>query len=170
MAPQIQGLKIEYPQQLNIQLAALFLNMSEGRLRSLCRENKVPFTREDGDTGAFIFQLAELQKFAAEPKTRAAGTGTRKEGPAGKAFMIHVTADKLQAVKKALGDVGIELEPRYDTAKQHAYQAKRKAEKAAAKAANAANPQAPKPVVAPAVPGAPVPATAKPVVPPTPSK
>ncbi len=130
--------KIDYPTEMNLRFASLFLNMSEGRLRALVREEKIVGTKTDD---GWMFKKADLEKYAAQPHPRATGGG--KASIAGKAFVVHVTADKLQKVKDALASVGIELEPRYDYAKQRAYQAKRKAEKAAAKPANAV-PQAAK--------------------------
>jgi hypothetical protein len=134
--------KIEYPNEMNLRFASLYINVSEGRMRALVREEKVKGTKtEEG----WIFQKADLDKYNAEPHARAGG-GTRTT-KAGKAFVIHVTPDKLATVKDALAKAGIELEQRYDYSKQRAYQAKVKAKKAAAKEAAKALP--PKPVAVP---------------------
>jgi hypothetical protein len=139
------GLKIEFPAQMDLRIASLFVNMSEGRMRALVREGKI--VGEKTDAG-WMFNKTDLEKFLVEPRTRA--QGTRKASPAGKALVIHVTADKMQAVKDALANIGVELEPRYDYTKQRAYQLKRKAEKAAAKKNGTA--AAPAPVAVPASP------------------
>jgi hypothetical protein len=136
-------IKIEFPEEMDLRFASLYLNMSDGRLRALVREEKIVGTKTDA---GWSFKKADLDKFNATPRVRASGTRVSKDG---KAFVVHVPTAKFASVKEALDKLGIELEQRYDYSKQRAYQAKVKAKKAAEKAAT---PVAPKPVI----PGQPV--------------
>jgi len=123
------NLKIEYPDVMDLRIAALFLGMSEGRLRTLVREEKVKGARDE-ESQKWTFKRTDLEAYLKEPKARAASNKATK---AGKAFINHLTIDKLQRAKDALAAIGVELEQRYDYSKQRAYQQKRKAAKAAAK-------------------------------------
>jgi hypothetical protein len=119
--------KLEFPDPMNIREASLYLSLGEQRVRTLHRENVIP---ADDSTGKLLFSKKDLDAFKAQP--RKAG-GTRKEGAAGKAYVIHVTADKLAKVQEFLNGQAIQLENRYDYSKMRAYQQKRNAAKKAAK-------------------------------------
>jgi len=126
---------VEFPEKMDLRLAAVFASVSEGRMRSLLREETIPSTKDEA--GKYVVTKAEITKWlnTKGAKTTRGAAGPRGEG---KAFIVKVPFAKLQAVKEALATQGIELQPRYDYSKQKAYQAKRKAEKAAAKAAKPA--------------------------------
>jgi hypothetical protein len=110
--------KISWPDQMNIREAALFLGLGEQRIRALVRAGDLHPTKVEGST-ANQFAKSELEAFKASD--RKAG-GTRKEGAAGKAYVIHVTGEKLARVQAALQAEGITLEPRYNYDKMRAYQ------------------------------------------------
>jgi hypothetical protein len=124
-----QGLKIEFPPVMDLRIASLYLNMSEGRMRALVREEKIKGTKTEQ---GWEFLKADLDVFNATPRPRAGGgTRTTKDG---KAFVVHVVPAKLQGFKDAMAKLEITVENRYDYTKQRAYQLKRKAAKAAAAA------------------------------------
>ena len=154
MSAQVPGLEIKYPDTMNLRIAALFLNLSEGRLRALVREGKVVGEQVEG---VWSFKKADLEVYNAAPKVRATPTGG-KAAKAGKAFIVHIVGNKVQAVKEALAAQGVELEQRYDYSKQRAYRTKRNAALKATKAAKAA--EAAKNAPAPVPTNTPVPTTA----------
>ena len=118
--------KINFPDQMNIRETALFLGVGEQRIRALVRSGELKSYPVEGST-AKVFHKNELVAFQNAPRK----AGGRKEGVAGKAYVIHVTGEKLAAVQNALKAQGIELEPRYNYAKMREYQKKSKANKAA---------------------------------------
>jgi len=132
--------KIQFPEQMNIREAALFLELGEQRVRTLHRAGTLAAS---DTTGRLMFVKKDLEAFKSTPRVR-----NTSERAAGKAFVIRVTGDKLAAVQKYLEGQGIKLEQRYDYDKMKAYQAKSKARKAQTKALNT-------PVTTPVVPVAP---------------
>jgi excisionase family DNA binding protein len=128
---------VEFPETMDLRLAAVYANVSESRMRNLLREETIPSVKDDG--GKYVIQKSDLAAWVAGSTKRTSKTGAVKGE--GKPFIIKVPFPKLQAVKEALAGLGIELQPRYDYAKQKAYQAKRKAEgKAPAKKSKKAAP------------------------------
>jgi len=121
--------KIQFPDPMNIREAALYLNLGEQRVRTLHRTEEL---KADDTSGRLMFKKADLDAWKAQP--RKTGGGARAEGAAGKAYVIHVTGDKLAAVQKALEGAGIKLEQRYNYEKMRAYQKRRNEAKRAAKA------------------------------------
>jgi len=121
--------KVQFPDQMDLRTASIYLGLSEMRVRALARSEELPGAKDDA--GAWVFAKADLDTFKAAPRTRKSGNkgGTRGEG---KAWIIKVKHQNLEAVKAALAEFGIELLPRYDYAKQTAYRLKRDAAKAAA--------------------------------------
>jgi excisionase family DNA binding protein len=133
---------VEFPDQMDLRLAAIYINVSEGRIRTLLREGTIQATKTDANKWVISKDVLDEYKTRA-PAPRAGGGGTRGEG---KAWVIKVPFAKLQAVKDALAPLAIELQPRYNYAKQKEYQAKKKAEKAAAAKAGKVAAPAPAPV------------------------
>jgi hypothetical protein len=120
----------QFPDPMDLRIAALYLNVSEARMRTLLREGTVKSDKVDGK---WSIKRADLDTYKNDK-----GTAPRKSGGTrgdGKAWIIHVKFQDLQKVKDALTPLGIQLEPRYDYAKQKEYQAKRKAAQAAEKKA-----------------------------------
>jgi hypothetical protein len=128
---------IDYPDPMNLRLAALFIDVSEMRIRALLREGKIKASKDA--EGRWSVTKADLNAYAATKGTRKA-TGERAEG---KAWIIHVKAVNAKDVQAALDKFGIKLEPRYDYEKQKAYRTERAKKISAAKKAAAT---APKPV------------------------
>jgi excisionase family DNA binding protein len=137
---------VDFPAVMDLRLASIYLNVSEGRIRTLLREGTIPSVKDD--SGHWAVAKTELDKYQ-ETKATTPRTGGAKGS--GKTYLIKIPFAKMQAVKDALAKEGIELQPRYDYAKQKAYQAKTKAAKAAKKAAEKAVP-APAPAQAPSNP------------------
>jgi hypothetical protein len=127
--------KINFPEEMNIREAALFLGIGEQRIRALVRSGELTVEKRDN---ANVFKKGVLQAFKDAPRK----TGGRKEGNAGKAYVIHVTGDKLAAVQDALGKIGVQLEPRYNYEKMRAYQKGRRDKLNAQKRAASGNGQA----------------------------
>lgn len=134
---------IDYPDPMNLRLAALFIDVSEMRIRALLREGKIKAGKDA--EGRWQVTKADLKAYADTKGTRKAG-GERAEG---KAWIIHVKAPNANAVREALEKFGIKLEPRYDYEKQKAYRTLRAKKLAAAK--KVAAPAAPAPAPAPKV-------------------
>jgi hypothetical protein len=134
--PVIDLSQINFPDQMNLRLAAVYLNLSEQRVRTLLRENKIPGA-EKSESGAWVLTKAILDEFKQTHRSRGGG-GRRGDG---KLWQIRVKYENLADVREALGKFGIELEPRYNYERQKKYREERKkkqaAEKAAAKAAKA---------------------------------
>ena len=128
MTSQIDLSNVVFPDVMDLRTAAIYLGLSEMRVRTLAREEALP--GEKDDSGAWQFIKDELDIFKETPRVRKAGGG-RKQGE-GKAWIIKVKYADLEGVKEALADFGIELQPRYNYAKQAEYRAKTAAEAAAA--------------------------------------
>lgn len=123
---------LNFPDKMPLRLAGVYLDMGEQRLRTLAREGQVPGA--DNSEGVWIFTKEGLEEFKLNRATSPRKAAVRGDG---KAFIVRIPIDKLAAAKDALGKLGIELQNRYDYAKQKEYQAKRRVAKAAAKAAKA---------------------------------
>lgn len=125
---------VVFPEEMDLRTASIYLGISEMRLRTLARTEEI--LGEKDDKGRWVFPRAILDAYKDRPKVvrerKAKGPGRE-----GKAWIVHVKFVDLPAVTEALEPFGIVLEPRYDYAKQAAYQEKRRAEKAAEKAAAA---------------------------------
>ena len=121
----------QFPDVMSLRMAALYIDVSEQRLRILIREGKINATI--GEDKAYMVAKADLDAFVA---TKSAPRGPRKAGTPreGKAWIINVKAADYAAVVAALEPFGITLQPRYNYEAQKAYQAKRKAALAAARA------------------------------------
>jgi hypothetical protein len=132
--------KIQFPENMDLRSAALFLGLSEMRVRALARKGDIKATKNDD--GHWVFSKAMLTQFKNTPRARGGG-GPRGDG---KAWIIRVKYADLEKVKTFLKSLGIELQPRYNYEKQKAYRAKRAAsQKDAPKVAPAAQakPQGP---------------------------
>lgn len=123
---------LNFPDVMNLRLAAVYVDVSEQRLRTVAREGRVKGKKDEN--GAWIFSKADLDVYLEEKKTQPRRGGTRGEG---KLWIIRVKYENLEEVKATLGKFGIELQPRYNYEKQRAYREKRKKEEAAQKAASA---------------------------------
>lgn len=126
---------LNFPDVMNLRLAAVYVNVSEQRLRTVAREGTVKGSKDD--SGAWTFTKADLDEYLEMKKTMPrGGGGTRGEG---KLWIIRVKHTDIKEVKAALEPFGIELQPRYNYQKQKEYREKRKKEQAAEKAAASAN-------------------------------
>lgn len=117
--------KLDFPDTMDLRTAAIFLELSGTRVRTLARDGDLPAGKDEA--GHWQFDKAELEAYKAQPKTRKGG----RRGD-GKLWQIRVKYADLEQVKQALAPFGIELEPRYNYERQKAYRAKKKAEAAAA--------------------------------------
>ena len=128
MTAQIDLGNVVFPDVMDLRTASIYLGLSEMRVRSLARDESLKASKDEG--GVWQFAKADLDAFKVTPRTRKASSKPRGDG---KAFIIRVPYQALEDVKEALGDFGIELQPRYNYAKQAEYKAKQAAKKAAAK-------------------------------------
>lgn len=126
---------VKFPDPMDLQEAAIYLQLSDMRIRALAREGDLKGIK-DVD-GKWSFKKADLDAFKATPRVRKAGGGKKVDG---KAWVIHIKFDQFEKVKSFLAAQGINLEPRYnqDPVKQKAYRAKRAAAKKAEAKAEAA--------------------------------
>jgi len=131
MSPQVQ---IQFPDRMEARLAAVYADISEQRLRILVREGRL---KAETVEGHMTFTKANLDAYLANRGATRKGGGPRADG---KSFVIKVKPADLQAVKDALSKLGIELQPRYNYAKQAEYRKKRLAEAAASKTAKVPTP------------------------------
>lgn len=123
---------IQFPNPMSLRLAAVYVDVSEQRLRILVREGKIVATQDE--RGQWWITRETLDAYVASKKLGAPRTSRSGRTTNGKAWIIKVKAENYDAVVAALEPFGIELEPRYNYAKQKAYQAKRRAAKKAAEA------------------------------------
>lgn len=128
MASQIDLSNVVFPDVMDLRTAAIYLGLSEMRVRTLAREETLPGGKDE--SGTWQFTKNELDIFKETPRVRKGGG--RKQGE-GKAWIIKVKYADLEGVKEALANFGIELQPRYNYAKQAEYRAKKAAEAAAKK-------------------------------------
>jgi sporulation protein YlmC with PRC-barrel domain len=114
---------------MNIRLASVYLDVSEQRIRALLREGRIKADKDEA--GAWIISKEALEAYKAEhaqgPKRTSGVSGK------GKAYVVRVPFQKIQAVKDFLATQDIELEQRYNYDKMKVYQQKRKARLAAEK-------------------------------------
>ena len=122
MTAQIDLSKVVFPDVMDLRTASIYLGLSEMRVRTLARDEALKATK-DGD-GVWQFAKGDLDTFKVTPRTRKASTKPRGEG---KSFIIQIKYQDLEGVKEALADFGIELQPRYNYAKQAEYKAKQAA-------------------------------------------
>jgi hypothetical protein len=123
---------INFPDPMDLRMAALYIDVSETRMRSLLREGRIPAQKDESNR--WVVTKADLDGYNATKGQRKVSAGPTRRGT-GKFWLIQVSYEHLQEVKDALAPMGIELQPRYDYNKQREYQAKRKAAKAAPKTA-----------------------------------
>lgn len=114
--------KVVFPDPMGLREAALYLQISEMRVRTLAREGTLKGTKDDKNQWQFTKAVLDAYKVA--PRVRKAGG---KPSAAGKAWVIHVTPANYEKVVAALKPLGIVLEQRYDYAGQKAYRVKRAA-------------------------------------------
>lgn len=126
--------KIQFPDSMNIREASLYLDLGEQRIRALHRAGSLP---ADDSSGRLMFKKTDLDVVKATPRRTGGGGGRTNAN--GKAFVVRIPADKLQAVTAELGKHGVKLENRYNVEAQKRAQAKQKAKKAVAKTATANN-------------------------------
>jgi len=115
---------VKFPDPMSLREAALYLQISEMRVRTLAREGTLKGVKDDKNQWAFTKVV--LDAFKATPRVRKSGGG--KPSAAGKAWVIHVTPENYEKVLAALKPLNIKLEPRYDYAGQKEYRLKRAAE------------------------------------------
>ena len=120
--------KLNFPELMDLRTAAIYLELSGMRVRTLAREGDIGATKDEA--GHWEFAKGDLDAYKAKPRTRK--SGQRGDG---NLWQIRIKFKDLEGVKKALAPFGIELQPRYNYEKQKEYRAKQKAKKAAAKAA-----------------------------------
>lgn len=135
--------KIVFPDVMDLRAAAVFLGMSEMRIRALARDGSLKAAK-NAETGKWEFKKVDLTAYQNTPRERKAGVRSSANG---KAWVVNVTAENLEKVKAALAPFGVTLQPRYNTAAQKEYRIKRQA---ALKAKAAANPVKVTPPAAPA--------------------
>lgn len=126
---------LNFPDVMNLRLAAVYVNVSEQRLRTVAREGTVKGAKDDN--GAWMFTKADLDEYLQMKATQPRGGGQRGDG---KLWIIRVKYENLADVKEALAAFDIELQPRYNYQKQKEYREKRKKQQAAEKAASASAP------------------------------
>ena len=116
---------IDFPDPMDLRLAALYLNVGEQRMRNLLREERIKATKDE--SGRWVVAKADMDSYV---ETKGASRG----GPRGdgKLWVIRVKHENLQGVKDALAKFEVELQPRYNYAKQREYREKKKAADAAA--------------------------------------
>jgi hypothetical protein len=132
--PANPNLDLNFPDVMNLRLAAVYVDLSEQRLRTVAREGTVKGTKTED--GAWSFTKKDLDAYLEMKATQPRGGGRRGDG---KLWIIRVKYENLEAVKAALEPFGIELQPRYNYQKQKEYREKRKKDKAAQKAAKASS-------------------------------
>lgn len=132
--------KVQFPDSMDLRTAAIFLGLSEMRIRSLVRDEKSGLKANKVEN-SWVFAKKDLEAYRDAPRARKSGGGGGTRGE-GKKWIIDVKHADLEKVKNALKTMGIELTPRFDSAKMTAYQAKRKAALKAAAAATPATPVA----------------------------
>lgn len=96
--------KVVFPDPMTVWEASIYTGSSDMRIRTLIRKGTLKAAKSDRGTVITKAALAELK---ANPPRRGGGGGVRKDG---KAFVIHVKAEQLQAVQDFLKSKGIELE------------------------------------------------------------
>lgn len=119
---------VVFPDEMDLRTASIYLGVSEMRVRTLARTGDIIGDKDEKNR--WVFHRAILDEYKNRPVT----VKERKaKGPAreGKAWIIHVKYLDIPAVQEALAPFGIELEPRYNYAKQAEYRERRAAEKAA---------------------------------------
>jgi len=99
---------VKFTDPLTLRDAAIFLGMNENYVRAAAQGGRVVSTKNA--TGQWLFKQADLTTFKNAPRRTGGGGGHRGEG---KMFIIRVKHTELEAVKAALGQRGIELQPRY---------------------------------------------------------
>jgi hypothetical protein len=133
---QIDLSQIKFPDVMDLRTAALYLGVSEMRIRTLARDEASGLKSTKDGAGKWQFTKKDLEAFKASPKTRKGGGGPRGEG---KAWVINVNHADLEKVKAALKQFGIELQQRYNYEAMKKYRiardAKMKAEAGVVKAA-----------------------------------
>lgn len=126
---------IEFPELMNIRVAALYADLSEMRIRTLLREGRLK--ADKNEQGHWVISKTAIDEYNETKGQR--GGGPRGEG---KLWVIRVKHADIADVREALEPFGIELQPRYNYEKQAEYRKKRaarlKAEKAAATKADSA--------------------------------
>jgi hypothetical protein len=116
--------KLDFPDTMDLRTAAIFLQLSGTRVRTLARDGELPASKNEA--GHWQFSKAELEEYKAQPKP---ARGRRGDG---KLWQIRIKYKDLEQVKKVLMEqFGIEVEPRYNYERQKEYRAKRKAQEKA---------------------------------------
>lgn len=122
MSNQIDLSNVKFPDPMDLRTAALYLGISEMRIRTLAREGTVKGSKNDANQ--WQFKKADLDVYKTTPHVRKSGGASAN----GKAHVIHVTPANYEKVVAALKPLGIALEQRYDYAAQKAYRVKRAAD------------------------------------------
>jgi hypothetical protein len=135
---------VPFPAVMELRDAAVYMRISEMRIRTLAREGALKGTK-NAETGHWEFKKTDLDAFNATPRVRKAGSGPRGNG---KSYVIVVPFEKTEAVTADLAKHGVKLQPRYNYEAQKAYRVKRNADLKAKKAAGGTAPS--KTVVTPA--------------------
>ena len=107
MATELDISKLDFPDEMDLRTAAIYLQLSGMRVRTLAREGDIP--AEKNDAGHWMFDKADLDEYKAKPKVRRRG----RRGD-GKLWQIRIKYVDLEQVKQMLMDnFDIEVEPRY---------------------------------------------------------
>jgi len=121
--------KIVFPDVMDLRTAALYLGVSEMRIRTLARTPASGLKSGKDENGKWSFKKSDLDAYKSTPRVRkSTAGGVRGEG---KAWIINVKHGDLEKVKAALKTFAVELQPRYNYAAMKEYQAKRNAAKKA---------------------------------------
>jgi excisionase family DNA binding protein len=106
---------IDFPDTLDLRNAAIYLEISEMRVRTLAKEGNIPCYKNEA--GHWRFDLSDLEEFKANMGTRKGGyrRGDRKY------WRIQIKHDDLEEVTELLADkFEIEVEPMYQYEKPEA--------------------------------------------------
>lgn len=73
--------KLSFPDLMDLRTAAMFLNVSEMRIRTLAR-TKVLVATKDPESKKWVFKKTDLEAWKNTPHVRGVSTGPRGEGKA----------------------------------------------------------------------------------------
>jgi len=116
---------VKFPDVMDLRTAALYLGVSEMRVRTLARDGGIAGTKEEG-SGKWLFTKLILDGYKNTPRARKSGGG--RVSADGKAWVINIKPADYEKVVTALKAFNIELKPRYNYAAQKAYRIKRAAD------------------------------------------
>ena len=104
--------QIDFPDEMSLRAAAIFLEISEMRVRTLAKDEDLKSFKNEA--GHWRFAKEDLEEFKSTMGSRRGGyrRGDRKY------WRVQVKHDDIEAVKEALEPFGIELESQYQYEKK----------------------------------------------------